>query len=313
MTKLKIPLIILNNGKQIPAIGFGIGSKWRVLKTINDGQQRPETEKYRVDESLISTVKTAVGVGLVHLDGAQAYYTRQEIAEGIKGVPRELLFITDKYSNSNFVKDEYISIESSLDTALEELKLDYLDLWMLHSTSEPPGSSSIEDRWASLEAAYAEGKVRSLGLSNLFANDLKRILKVAKVKPQVLQVYYHALCQHPFDELIALAKEHDIVVEAYSSLAPVTQEVKSAVQKELQELLQELAIKYEKTANQILLRWTIQQGFLPVSTTGKKERMEELADLFSFELDKVDHDAITELGKDTTESFNNKMLSQRAT
>lgn len=312
----KVPLVELHNGHKIPAIGYGVGSAWRVKKTNNNDKSLSAEEKLKVNEIVVHSIEDAINTGFRHLDVAEAYFTRKEVAAATnnlaQSVPRNELFITDKYSNANWHKDQYIPLDEALETALQQLDTPYLDLWMLHALREHPNSNTIEERWASLEKAYNEGKVKALGASNCSLESVQRIFKVAKIKPHVLQLYYHALCQHYYDDLIAFARENNVVIEAYSPLAPITQtsEVENKPQQELLQFLQQLSKKYNRTESQILLRWTYEQGFVPVTTTSKKERIKQSLEIFEFELEKDDKDKITEIGKNSRDTFKNISVKQ---
>lgn len=286
------PSFKLPNGN-IPAIGYGTGTKWQHLK-----KGRAEDIRSTLDENLSNAISQAIKLGVTHIDTAEIYTTHIEVAHGIKqsGIERSKIWITDKYSPGYGTfpaasKNPYESIK----TALKELEVDYIDLYLIHAQffkSELTHGVTIEQAWADLEKAYKDGLVKNIGLSNFDVPHLERILKVATIKPSVLQIEFHAYLYNQTPGIIEFAKKHDILVEAYGPLTPIIR----ASGGPLDPVLKKLSEKYLKNEAQVLLRWVYQQGVLPITTSSSDQRISEALAIFEFELEQNDVDLITNVG-----------------
>jgi diketogulonate reductase-like aldo/keto reductase len=293
---LTIPL----SKAQIPFPAYGVGTKWQHLK-----KGRPEDVRTTLDENLADTVARAIKLGVTHIDTAEAYTTHIEVAEGIKrsGVDRSKIWITDKY-NAGFqipgVIKKYADSKTTyqaIETALKDLDTDYIDLYLLHSQwfdEELSHGNTVEKAWADVEKAYEEGKVKNIGLSNFDRTNLEKVLKVAKHKPQVLQIEFHPYLYNQSPGIIEFAKKNNILVSAYGPLSPLFR----ASDGPLTPVLKDLAAKYGKSEAQILLRWVYQNGVLPVTTSANDERISSALDTFEgdFVLSDGDVKLITETG-----------------
>lgn len=276
----------LSNGNTIPAVAYGTGTKW--FKLGRD----------EVDTNLVKTLQLALSTGFTHIDGAEIYNTDQEIGEAIKGKDRNSLFLTDKYfagdgsyQGRSPHKLPYESLKFHL---TNKLKTDYVDLYLLHSPfiKKDTHGFDLKEAWQSLEKAYEEGLTKNIGVSNFSVEDLKEVLEVAKIKPVVNQIEYSPYLQNQTPGIVEFSQKNGVLVEAYSPLGPITKGEPG----ELTEYLESVGKKYNKNASQVLLRWTIQRGVLPVTTSAKEERIAQFLALFDFELTSDEVEKITTLG-----------------
>lgn len=256
----------MNNGLEIPVIGFGT---W----------QMPEGEDTQ------KIVEHAIESGYRHIDTAKIYGNEESVGRAIKAsdVDREDLFITTKLWND---AHGYEEAKQAIDDSLSKLDLEYIDLYLIHW----PNPKALRDNWKeansqawkAMEEALEEGKVKTIGVSNFMIQHMDALLETAEVKPAVNQIFLN-----PSDlqqELVEYCKDKDILLEAYSPLG-------SGRIFEIEEL-NEIADKYGKTVAQVVLRWQLQKGFLPLPKTATMERVVENADVFDFELSSEDVEKI---------------------
>ncbi|CAK7893051.1 NADPH-dependent conjugated polyketone reductase C1 [[Candida] anglica] len=279
----------LSDGNTIPAIGYGTGTKWFKLG------------RNEIDENLVNTLVTALSVGATHIDGAEVYNTDQEIGLAIKksGLKREDIYLTDKYfagDSSYTAHSKEANPYESLKASLKRFQVDYVDLYLLHAPfiKEESHGFSLEQAWAYVEKLKDEGLAKSIGVSNFSKEDLDRILKVAKHKPTVNQIEYNAYLQEQTPGIVEYSQQQGLLVEAYSPLGPIIKGKPGP----LDGPLAELAKKYGKDEGQVLLRWVLQNGVLPVTTSANKERIQGSLDVFDFELTKEEVEEISKLGKE---------------
>ncbi len=248
----------LNNGVEIPIIGFGT---WQ----SEDG-----------DEAY-NAVKAALEAGYRHIDTAAAYGNEESVGKAIKdsGIDRKDLFLTSKLWNRDH---GYESAKKALDTSLSKLGTDYLDLYLIHWPNplkfRDEWQQRNADSWRAMEEALEAGKVRAIGVSNFRPHHLDELLKTAKVTPAVNQIFLNP--SDTEDELVAYNKEHGILSEAYSPLG--TGKIFTI------EELKDIAAKYNKTVAQVVLRWSLQHGFLPLPKSVHTDRIQQNTDVFDFEL-----------------------------
>lgn len=306
MTISSVPLLhnyTTKSGKPI-TLGTGTGTKWQWLK-----KGRPEEEKDTLVPELVDQVLLALQNGFNHIDTAEVYTTHPEVAEAVKqsGIAREDLWITTKYALGfkNFPARSKNATEF-IDRALKELNTDYIDLLLIHSPFYSPENShgqNLESAWEHIIAAKKAGKVREIGVSNFAVPHIEEVLKATggdkKYYPKVNQIEYHPYLPNQTKDIVEYARKNDILIEAYGPLTPLFRVEKDGetVDHPLPQLLHELAAKYNKTDSQILLRWTYQNGILPITTSSKKERIEQSLAVTSFELDQDDVDKIAAVGK----------------
>lgn len=270
---MTIPTFTLRTGAKIPAVGFGVGTKWY------------KSESGALDTKVVEAVDVAIEKGFTHLDGAEVYKTEEELGVAIKksGVKRESLFVTTKLNpgSGSDVQDHF-------DESLKKLGLDYVDLYLIHS----PFKADIVQQWKEVEKIYESGKAKAIGVSNFRVKDLEAIFKEAKLKPAVNQIEYHPYLQNQSPDIVEFSQKNDILVTAYAPLTPIVR----AKGGPLDPVLEELSKKYNKLPTQILLRWTYQNGILPITTSGNPERAAQSLKFFDFELSKEDQELISTTG-----------------
>jgi 2-dehydropantolactone reductase len=237
-----------------------------------------------IEHDIVKNIVNAIKAGFRHIDGAQIYGTEPEIGEAIRqaGVPRSELFITTKQVS------DWDDPAGKLVESLKKLGTDYVDLYLIHQ----PWKAPIEEVWPKYEKILESGKARAIGVSNFRKSDFDRLFKVAKVKPAVNQIEYHPLLQNQSPDVISICHQHGILVSSYGPLGPLVK----GTTPELVSYLDELAGKYEKSPNQVLLRWHLQTGVLPITTTNKEERLKESLDIYDFELTDAETTKISEIG-----------------
>lgn len=252
----------LNNGVEIPIIGFGT---WQTP----DGQVAEES------------VLAALNSGYRHIDTAAAYGNEESVGAAIKKsrINRHELFVTTKLWNSDH---GYQNTKEAIDTSLEKLGLDYLDLYLIHW----PNPAAMRDNWVELNAeswqameeAVQAGKIRAIGVSNFRKHHLDELLKTAEIKPAVNQNYLN-----PSDMQEDLVKYNDslgILNEAYSPLG--TGGLLS------NEVVNEIAEKYGKSPAQVLIRWSLNHNFLPLPKSVHPDYIKANADVFDFDIEPED-------------------------
>lgn len=280
-------LFTLSNGNTIPAVGYGTGTKW--FKLGRD----------EIDTNLVKTLKLALAKGFVHIDGAEVYNTDAEIGLAIAGTDRASLFITDKF----FAGDGSYTARSSFGSPYEslkyhlanKLKTEYVDLYLLHAPfiKKESHGYDLKEAWKSAEKLVEDGLARNIGVSNFSVDDLKEVLEVAKIKPVINQIEFNAYLQDQTPGVVEFSQKNGILVEAYSPLGPIVK----GEQGEFTQYLETLGTKYNKSASQVLLRWTLQRNVLPVTTSAKEERIALFVDIFDFELTSDEVEKITTIGK----------------
>ncbi|KAI9689437.1 MAG: hypothetical protein M1822_010088 [Bathelium mastoideum] len=278
MANLKNPTphLKLNDGNSIPMLGFGVGTAW-----YKSG------DASKIDQGCIDAVKTAIGVGYTHLDGAEVYKTEKELGIGVKEskVDRSKLFITTKAMEG--IKD----LEATLKKSLKELQLDYVDLYLIHYPFFTEKPEELQEKWKVMESLKAQGLAKSIGVSNYRVADLKAVLETATVKPAINQIEFQPYLQRT--DLIAFHREHGIATAAYGPLGAITKGSPGPVD----DVLAKLAKKYAVSENEICLRWCIDQDVVPVTTSGKEQRMSDYMRSAAFKLTPAEIQAINEEGK----------------
>ncbi|MGJ8551044.1 aldo/keto reductase [Winogradskyella wichelsiae] len=261
----------LNNGIKIPSLGFGT---WKTP----DG------------ETAIESIKKAVEIGYKHIDAAAIYANEEGVGAGIKacGIERKDLFITSKLWNA---ERGYESTLKAFEKTLEDLQLDYLDLYLIHW---PAAAHQFEnwqeinaETWRAMEKLHNEGKIKSLGVSNFMPHHLEPLMKTAKIQPSINQIEYHPGFTQP--DCIKFCADNNIQVEGWSPLG--RGEVLN------NGILKSIAEKYNKSVAQVCIRWALQNGVIPLPKSVTPHRIEENFDVFNFQLTASDMTVINGLEK----------------
>lgn len=280
---------ILDKNGDLIKVGFGVGSYWRIYKSENNVKFVPE---------LVNQIKQAVESGFKMLDAAEAYNTYEEIGIALKelNVKREDIWITDKYiSFSHKLRDSKGPIDS-ITRSLELMQLDYVDMYLLHTPdiSIETAGITLTEAWKQCEQLVEMGKAKQIGVSNFRKSDLEEIMKICKIKPMCNQIEFHPYLQQQSPGLREYCYENGIQLEAFSPLTPITK-IKEGESNPVMPILQRLAEKYSKNESQILLRWCVELGIIPLTTTSNKQRIEEYLNIFDFELSKEEIQEIVDV------------------
>jgi 2,5-diketo-D-gluconate reductase A len=265
--------VTLNNGLTMPAAGYGVF-------------QIPDAQECR------RCVIDAIQTGYRLIDTAASYMNEAAVGQGIKasGVAREQLFVTTKL----WVQDTgYEHTQKAIDDSLRRLQLDYLDLYLIH---QPYGD--VHGSWRAMQDAYRSGNLRAIGVSNFQADRLMDIVVFNEIKPAVNQIEVNPFQQQA--ESIALMRELDVQAEAW---APFAEGRNNLFQNQV---LQAIASKHGRTLGQVVLRWVVQRGLVPLAKSVRKERMAENLAIFDFELDTDDMSKIAALDTGTSSFFSHR-------
>ena len=259
--------ITLNNGVEMPILGFGVYQ-------MNDAS---ECEKSVLD---------AIEAGYRLIDTASAYGNEEAVGNAIKksGVPREELFITTKL----WISDAgYEKARQAFKLSLKKLQLDYLDLYLIH---QPYGD--IYGSWRAMEEFYKEGKIKAIGVSNFHPDRIMDLMVHNEIKPAINQIE-----THPFTQQIEtqnFLQENNVQIQSWGPFAEGKNDMFT------NELLVSIGAKYNKSVAQVILRWLTQRDVIAIPKSVKKERIIENFNIFDFELDVEDMNAIAAL--DTKQS-----------
>ena len=260
-----VPTIALNNGVEIPQLGFGVF------------QIKPE--------DTAEATLAALEVGYRHIDTAEMYQNEKGVGEGIRrsGIDRDEIFVTSKLNNGFHARDAALK---AFDGTLEALGFDHLDLFLVHWPL--PGSDvDYVETWKAMEEIYASGRSRSIGVSNFQAHHLRRLFSETEVRPAVNQIEVHPYLAQ--DELRAFDADHEIVTEAWSPIAQGKVLGDPAIVA--------IAERLGRTPAQVVLRWHVQRGDVVFPKSVSRERMQENFALFDFELGTEDMATLTGLDR----------------
>ena len=262
---------VLNNGLKMPMEGFGVFQ-------VPDPAQCEQA------------VLDAIASGYRLIDTAAAYMNEKAVGEAVRkcGVPREELFITTKL----WVQDaSYEGAKKAIQTSLDNLGLDYLDLYLIH---QPMGDYT--GAYKAMEEAYKEGKLRAIGVCNFYPARLADLCETVKVKPAVNQVELHPFFQQ--EDALALMKEYGVVPEAWGPFAEGNHGIFT------HPVLTKSGEKYGKSAAQTALRWNVQRGVVVIPKSVHKDRMEQNMDIWDFSLSEEDMAEIAKLDLGHSEIVN---------
>jgi diketogulonate reductase-like aldo/keto reductase len=264
MSQIQIPALTLNDGVEIPQLGFGV---FQVPP--------PETAE---------AVTHALQAGYRHIDTAAAYRNEEGVGQAIAatGIPRDELFITTKLWNA---EQGYDSTLAAFDASAAKLGLDVIDLYLIHWPT--PARDLYVDTWRAFERLKADGRVRSIGVSNFQPAHLRRLFDETSVVPSINQIELHPYLQQP--ELRAFHAEHEIATEAWSPLAQGAVFDAPAIVA--------VAEAHGKSPAQVVLRWHLQLGNVVIPKSVTPKRIAENLDVFGFELSDEEMASITPLDR----------------
>jgi diketogulonate reductase-like aldo/keto reductase len=273
--------ITLNNGVQMPAMGLGV---WKA----EDGKE--------VEQAVL----WALEAGYRLIDTAKIYNNEDGVGRAIKqsGIPREEIFVTTKLWNEDQGYDTGLK---AIDGSLQRLGLDYVDLYLIHwpITVKPAADIDLSlptkrpETWKAMEEIYKAGKAKAIGVSNYAIKHLEEMKSYASVPPAVNQVEFHPFLVQ--EQLLNYCKANNIIVEAYCPLIHGT--------KLNDDRITAVAKKYNKSNAQILIRWSIQHGCVPIPKSTRQDRIKENIVVFDFELSAEDMAALDQLNENYRNTY----------
>ena len=266
-------MVQLNNGVQMPQLGFGVFQMTDLA----------ECEQAVVD---------AIASGYRLIDTAAAYHNEAAVGRAIKrsGVAREELFITSKL----WVSDaSYERAKKGIDQSLQNIGVDYLDLYLLH---QPFGD--VIGAWRALEEAYKAGKIRAIGVSNFYADQLKNLILSTNVKPVINQIEVNPWYQEHSE--VAFAQAEEIQVEAWAPFAEGKHNIFT------DERIAAIGSRYGKSNGQVILRWLLQRGIVVIPKSVHQNRMAENINVFDFELTTAEMATMNDLDKGESQFFDHR-------
>lgn len=267
------PTFELNNGVEMPALGFGT---------------------YQIDDLDVceESVSTALETGYRSIDTAAAYENEEAVGAALEksDVPREDVFVTTKL----WVQDTgYESTKDAFERSLERLGLDQLDLYLMH---QPFGD--VHGSWRAMEDLYHEDKIRAIGVSNFHPDRLMDLIVHNDVVPAANQIETHPFYQRTNDA--EFLDEHDIQHESWAPFAEGQNNIFE------HDVLAPIGEEYDKSAAQVVLRWLIQRGVVAIPKSVHEERIVENFDVFDFELSADEMETISELDEDESLFFSHR-------
>lgn len=268
----EIPSLKLNNDIQIPSVGFGT---WQ----LKDGKE------------VEAAVSEALRVGYRLIDTAKIYGNEKGVGEAISvsEVPREEIFVTTKLWNGD---QGYETALRAFDASLERLGLNYIDLYLIHW----PGGSDRKAAWRALCEIYKSGRAKAIGVSNYTVRHLEELLASSDVIPTVNQVEFHPFLYDTQKPLLEFCAKNKIIVEAYSPLAHA--------HRMNDPVLSDTAGRLGKTNAQVMLRWCVQHGTVPIPKSTNPSRIKENLDVFDFEISAKDMEDINALSQNLRTTWN---------
>ena len=256
--------VTLNNGAKMPKVGFGV-------YRIKDHKQ--------CKQALLD----AIDAGYRLIDTAQSYGNEEAVGKAIQetSVPRNELFITTKVWVTNY---GYEKTKASVEESLKKMQLDYIDLVLLHQPF-----NDYYGAYKALEDLYKEGKIKAIGVSNFYPDRLVDLVLYSEVKPAVNQVEVNVF--HQQIEAQTYNEKYGVQMEAWAPFAEGRNNMFTNPE------LKAIGDRYGKTVAQVILRWLVQRGIVPLAKSVKKERMQENIDIFDFELNYEDMEIIESMNR----------------
>lgn len=255
----------LNTGVEIPGLGLGT---WK----LSDDEAR-------------DSVVMALQAGYRLIDTAKIYGNERGVGEGLRqsGVAREKVFVTTKLWNSD---QGYHTARAAFEESLDKLGLEYVDLYLIHW----PATEQRHNAWRALEGLYEEGRAKAVGVSNYEVEQLQELLERSDTVPAVNQIEFHPFIYKKQKPILDFCAKRKIIVEAYS---PLNQGSGIDVP-----VIEEMAKKHKKTNAQIMLRWCIQHGTVPIPKSSHPDRIRENIEVFRFELSEEEIQTLDKLSRD---------------
>ena len=257
----QVPVLQLNNGVELPALGFGVF-------------QTPP-------EQTIAAVEAALATGYRHIDTAAAYGNEREVGEAIRrsGLDRSEIFVETKVWITDYGYDQTLH---AFDKSAGKLGIDQIDLLILHQAL--PGEFELTiAAYRALEKLLTDGKVRAIGVSNFMPDHLSRLMEATSIVPAVNQIEVHPFFRQ--SELLAFDAEHRILSQAWSPIGGITFYRDGSHGSTLKDpVINGIAAAHGKTPAQVMLRWHLQQGRQAIPKSVTPSRIAENFDLFDFEL-----------------------------
>ncbi|WP_329034394.1 aldo/keto reductase [Streptomyces sp. NBC_00178] len=265
-----VPDVTLNNGVKIPQLGFGTFQ-------IPPAQTR-------------ETTLAALRAGYRHIDTAEMYGNEKEVGQAVRdsGLERADVFVTSKLDNGAHAHDAALA---AFEGTMEELGLDYLDLFLIHWPL--PGVGDFVETWHAMEEIYRSGRVKAIGVSNFQPHHLRRLLESSTVVPAVNQIEVHPYLTQ--DTVRSFGAEHGIATEAWSPIAQGKVLDDPAITR--------IAERVGRSTAQVTLRWHLQRGDIVFPKSVTQKRIEENFALFDFELTDADVGEISALNRDERTGF----------
>ena len=256
--------VTLNNGLKMPKVGFGV-------------------YQIKNQEQCKQAVLDAIDAGYRLIDTAQSYGNEEAVGKAIQEtqVPRSELFITTKVWISNY---GYEKAKASVEESLKKMQLDYIDLVLLHQPF-----NDYYGAYKALEDLYKEGKIKAIGVSNFYPDRLVDLAIFSDVKPAVNQVEVNVFHQQTTAQ--TYNKKYEVQMEAWAPFAEGRNNMFTNPE------LKAIGDKYGKSIAQVILRWLVQRGIVPLAKSVKKERMQENINIFDFELNYEDMEIIESMNR----------------
>ena len=265
--------VTLNNGIEMPILGFG------VFQIPNESE---------CEQAVIDAIKT----GYRLIDTAASYQNETAVGNAIKksGVPRNELFITTKLWASDM---GYENTKLAFQKSIDKLQLDYLDLYLIH---QPYGD--VFGSWKAMQELYHEGKIKAIGVANFHPDRVMDLIINSGFTPAINQIETHPF--HQQIETHQFLTDNNVQIQSWGPFAEGKNDIFN------NETLKTIAVKYNKSVAQIILRWLTQRGIIAIPKSVRKERMKENFDVFTFELSETEMQTITTLDNKTSLFFDHR-------